>query len=278
MADLRLVTFIVLAVLVASTTYYSVLHETYLDTSNPLLTHLPHPLSKTHYFANKANFLNVYFIKKAWAWTTGTFFLLWITSPPSIQTRERVWKWVAHTAMWLIFTAWFFGPALLERLVVVSGGECILALPTGDPITVPVEFCFTRTPLSLSSHPELFAASSGFTTSDWRAIPRLRRGHDVSGHLFLITMAVLFLTDQLRYSLRTANRGMIHTTAVVANIMLILTWIFAAFTTCLYFHSPLEKVTGFILGASCFAITLLPEVEAAEKAKKAEKAKQQKQN
>jgi len=32
-----------------------------------LLCYLPHPLHNSEYFASKTNFLNVYFIKKAWS-------------------------------------------------------------------------------------------------------------------------------------------------------------------------------------------------------------------
>ncbi|KAG6842144.1 hypothetical protein C0991_001637 [Blastosporella zonata] len=246
MGDVRLVVFSALGALAFFATAYSVVYNTYLDTSNPLLTHLPHPLSKSHYFANKANFLNAYFIKKAWGWTSAAFCLSWITSPPTIKTNERVVKWVVQTGMWLIFTAWFFGPALFERIIVASGGECILALPTGDTLTVPLELCFSRSQLSLTSHPELFVASSSFVPSvDWRAVPRLRRGHDISGHIFLLTMSIMFLTDQLRYSLRLAHRGALHTVAVVANALLIAIWFLATYTTCLYFHAPFEKATGF---------------------------------
>ncbi|KAG6833562.1 hypothetical protein H0H87_005213 [Tephrocybe sp. NHM501043] len=279
MADVRLAVFAALASLAFLATVYSVAYNTYLDTSNPLLTHLPHPLSKSHYFANKANVLNVYFIKKAWGWTSAAFFFSWITSPSSIRTRERVVKWGVQTGMWLIFTAWFFGPAVLERLIVASGGECVLSLPTGDSITVPVELCFTRSQLSPASHPELFVTTSGFAPSvDWRAIPRLRRGHDVSGHIFLLTMAILFLTDQVRYSLRLTHRRTLHTIAVAANVILIAIWFLATYTTCLYFHEPFEKITGFILGAACFVITLIPEVEAAEKQSMAEKLKMTKES
>jgi len=275
MPDVRLVVFCSLAVVVASATVYSVLHDTYLDTSNPLLTHLPHPLGKTHYYANKANYLNVYFIKKAWAWTSAAFLFSWITSPPSTRTAERVWKWVAQTAMWLVFTTWFFGPSLFERAILASGGECLLTLPAGDLVVVPAEHCFTKSYLSPQNHPHLFAATSALAPN-WSATPRLRRGHDISGHIFLLIMSTLFLVDQLRFSFRVDRRSALHTVATVLNIALIGLWLFATYTTSLYFHSPLEKVTGFLLGASCFVITLLPEVERAEKIKKAEKMKQSK--
>ncbi|KAG5648559.1 hypothetical protein DXG03_003170 [Asterophora parasitica] len=287
MPDFRLTVFSALAVITVGATLYSVKYKTYLDTSNPLLTHLPHPLAKTHYYANKSNYLNVYFIKKGWAWTTGAFFLSWLTSPASTKTTDRVWKWVGETLMWLIFTRWFFGPALLERAIVVTGGQCVLALPTGDTVTVPVANCLTRTQLSPSTHPDIFTA---FTTPlDWRAVPRLRSGHDVSGHIFLLTMSTLFLADQLRYSFRLPQRSVLHTFAMVANVALMGIWLFATYTTSLYFHSPLEKFTGFcafparlllliladtldlsiVLGVTSFVVILLPEVEADAQRKKA---------
>ena len=74
-------TIIALSTIVLFGTAYSVVYSTYLDTSNPLLTHLPHPLHKTHYFASKKNLLNVLFIKKLWGWTSAAFLALYFTSP-----------------------------------------------------------------------------------------------------------------------------------------------------------------------------------------------------
>lgn len=245
MPEVRLTVFSALVIISVTATFYSVTHDTFLDTSNPLLTHLPHPLSHTHYFANKSNFLNVYFIKKAWAWTSAVFLFSWFTSPLTTRTAQRMWKWVAETVIWLIFTGWFFGPALFERVILASGGECVLALPNGDPITIPVEYCLSRIHLSPTSHPSLFISTSTIPPQNWSAMPRLRKGHDISGHIFLLTMSTLFLADQLQYSLRFTKRGGLHTVAMIANLALIGVWLFATYTTCVYFHSPLEKASGF---------------------------------
>jgi len=242
-------------------TVYSVVNHTYLDTSNPLLAHLPHPLGHIHYFAHKSNFLNVYFIKIAWGWTTAAFFFLWLTGPSGTRTGGRIAKWVIETGVWLVFTSWFFGPALLERVVIASGGECLLSLPSGDHVSVPPKFCFSKSIISPTSHPELFQAASlqsPIPPIDWRATPRLRRGHDVSGHIFLLTVSVLFLADQLRYTLRVGQRSIWHKVAIVANIALIGIWLFASWTTALYYHTPLEKFSGYVLGVAGFAITQLP--------------------
>lgn len=245
MFDLRFISFLAITSVVLYGTVHSVKYHTYLDTSNPLLTHLPHPLHADHYFATKSNFLNVYFIKNAWAWTTAAFFFSWLTSPPTIRTKERVFKWVVETAVFVLFTGWFFGPALLERVIASTGGECVLVLPAGGIVSVPQEYCFTKSTVSPSTHPNLFAAPFLLPSADWKAVPRLRRGHDVSGHIFLLTMSVLFLADQLQSSFQVARWSPWHKRAIVANVSLILIWLFASYTTSIFFHSPFEKFTGY---------------------------------
>ncbi|KAF9469958.1 Fat storage-inducing transmembrane protein [Collybia nuda] len=258
MPDVRHAALIAISITVLAGTSYSVLNNTYLDTSNPLLTHLPHPLSNTHYYANKSNFLNVYFIKKAWAWTSAVFLFSWFTSPPNTRTMRRMLKWAVETGVWLMFTNWFFGPALLERVVLASGGECLVASPSGEVVTVPTEYCLSKSYISPSSHPTLFSTfSPNSLPRDWNAIPRLRKGHDVSGHIFLLTMSVLFLADQLRYSAHSKKRSTWNNAAICANVFLIVVWLFATWTTSLYFHSPSEKVTGYLLGISGFTLTQL---------------------
>ncbi|KAK7005640.1 inositol phospholipid synthesis and fat-storage-inducing TM-domain-containing protein [Favolaschia claudopus] len=242
-------------------TLYSVVYDTYLDTSNPLLTHLPHPLAKSHFWANKANPLNVYFIKKAWGWTSAAFLLAWSTGSPSSRTVVRLTRWLTATAFWLLFTAWFFGPALFERIVIASGGECVLLLPSGDPMSLPAEYCHTRASVSPATHPTLFTSSSPSSfvlPQGWQATPRLRRGHDVSGHIFLLTLSVLLLAQQLGPSYSLTRWSLPHTVAVWANMALISIWLFASGTTSVYFHSPSEKITGYLLGLACFWLAQIP--------------------
>ncbi|KAF9012463.1 inositol phospholipid synthesis and fat-storage-inducing TM-domain-containing protein [Cyathus striatus] len=242
-------------------TAYSVLYNTYLDTSSPLLSHLPHPLSEVHYFASKSNFLNVWFIKKAWAWTTGAFLVSFLTAPSQARTTDRIVRYLTLTAFWVLFTTWFFGPALLERATLFSGGECIIPLPSGDPITVPNEYCFHRSTITPASHPDLFVTTTVLPL-EWRVVPRIRKGHDLSGHIFLLTMSVLFLADQLRPSFTATSWTFIHKCAIGANIALMGIWLFAAYTTSVYFHTPFEKLTGYILGLAAFYVSQLSWINA----------------
>ncbi|CAL1707717.1 unnamed protein product [Somion occarium] len=245
----------VLTTVIVYGTIHSVLNDTYLDTSNPLLTHLPHPLHATHYFANKKNILNIYFIKQVWAWTTAAFFFLFATSPRTTRTYHRVAQYFVETGVWLVFTSWFFGPSLLDRFVTSTGGECVLVLPSGGILGVPHEFCYTQSTLSPTTHPALFGAPFTLPDPTWFGRPRLRKGHDVSGHMFLLTMSLLFLADQLRYSFarirspsgkeESVQWSRLHRYAVFTNIVVLSVLLFSVYTTSVYFHTPFEKMTGF---------------------------------
>ncbi|KAF9024831.1 hypothetical protein BDZ89DRAFT_1068769 [Hymenopellis radicata] len=209
----------------------------------------------THYWASKSNFLNVYFIKYAWGWTSAAFLALWATSPPSSRTASRLAKWTAETCAWLVFTSWFFGPALIERFIVASGGDCFVSLPSGEVITVPQEYCFQKTPINPVDHASLLASSqaSFSVPPEWRGKPRLRKGHDISGHIFLLTMASLFSSTSF-----SEPWSALHTYAVWANVALVGLWLLASCTTSIYFHSPFEKITGLLLGIASFSITQIP--------------------
>ncbi|KIY67173.1 hypothetical protein CYLTODRAFT_338581, partial [Cylindrobasidium torrendii FP15055 ss-10] len=260
--DARVSSIAAVSAIVIFGTLYSVAYDTYMDTSNPFISHLPHHLASTTYFASKSNWLNVYFIKYSWGWTTAAFFLLWSTSPPSARTTSRLAKWAVETAIWVAFTSWFFGPALVERFVVASGADCYLNLPSGELLTVPHEFCFNKAAIRPAEHPELFEAAS-LTTSFpdmWRARPRFRKGHDISGHIFLLTMSTLFLVDQLRATLnrRGGTVSARHTYAIWANVGLVLLWMFAICTTSLYFHTAFEKFSGLLVGLAAFGVSQIP--------------------
>ncbi|KAI0057995.1 hypothetical protein BV25DRAFT_1830544 [Artomyces pyxidatus] len=262
--DLRVVVAALTLLVVFQGTYHSIQNSTYLDTSNPLLTSLPHPLSGTHYFASKKNPLNTIFLKRAWGWTTAVFLPLLLTSPPHPPRLRRTAQYILATSTWILFTMWFFGPALLTRLTVASGGECVLHLPGahGTYVPIPAEYCASRTPVTIASHPHLFPlpvlVDAVGAPEGWTIVPRLRRGHDVSGHVFLLTLSALFLADQLRQSFKAPTWSRAHAYAASATSALVSLWLFSLWVTSVYFHSPLEKASGYLLGVACFAVVQLP--------------------
>lgn len=257
MPDVRRVTYVALSSVLLLGTIYSVVNHTYLDTSDPLvaLGTVKHPLHDVSYFARKTNVLNTVFIKRAWGWTSAAFFSLWLTHPTAgrrigMSGRERLLKWIAATSVWLVFAAWFFGPAIIDRIIAASGGECVVRLPSGKVQSVPVQYCIERSILSPATHPELFFAPPLVLPdmqSDWRTRPRMMRGHDVSGHVFLLTMSLLFLADMIRPSLALSShmRSTAHNIALIGSGVLMTIWLFSEFITSVYFHTPEEKFTGY---------------------------------
>ncbi|KAI1796511.1 inositol phospholipid synthesis and fat-storage-inducing TM-domain-containing protein [Ganoderma leucocontextum] len=259
LSSIRLLAVTATASIVLVGTIYSVVYDTYLDTSNPLVTALPHHLHATHYFASKKNPLNIYFTKKLWLWTTSAFLFLYMTSPSTARSRRRIVQFALATTVWLAFTSWFFGPPVFERLTASTGGECTLHLPSGAAVTIPKEYCFTRSTVSVATHTSLFPAAIFIPEGEWTGTPRLRKGHDVSGHVFLLTLSTLFLLDQLRWSFARQSGGpSSHKAGVAFTSVVIAMSLVALYTTSVYFHSPFEKFTGYVLGLASSALVQLP--------------------
>ena len=252
--DHRTLTFVLLVSTLAAGIAYSVHYNTYLDTSDPLIAHLPHPSHSDSYFARKSNVFNQVFVKKAWGWTSLAFLLIYATSPSEKRSLTRMGTWFATTWLWGTFTAWFFGPPLFERLLAYSGAECMVVVPpttlANDPpylLNVPLEYCHTKSTVGIDTHPALFTSMLMLPAETWRGRPKLYRGHDVSGHIFLLTLCTFFLADQIAISLkpRPVVFSRVHAAALNAALALLGIWWWMTLTTAVYFHTPIEKVTGF---------------------------------
>lgn len=152
--------------------------------------------SPVNYFARKNNVFNLYFVKVGWLWTTVAFaslllaqptyhFTSSLLSPQQQQTRFRrclqaFLRYVLATATWYLMTQWFFGPAIIDRSFVVTGGKCEEVLnevgkAAADPnASVQLEALFT-------------AAACKTAGGAWRG------GHDISGHVFMLVLATAIL-------------------------------------------------------------------------------------
>ncbi|KZT19073.1 hypothetical protein NEOLEDRAFT_1142586 [Neolentinus lepideus HHB14362 ss-1] len=49
-----------------------------------------------------------------------------------------------------------------------------------------------------------------------------------------------------------------HRYSVAFFSVLLALWLFSSYTTSVYFYSPLEKFTGYLLGVAGFSVTLAP--------------------
>lgn len=120
-------------------------------------------------FAQRGNFINKYFIKYAWGWTTlawlGLAFTLRAPTPKNEANQRSVdaakgkarddspartpedqgatiasplskslLRYLIATASWAIFALWLFGPSLMERIFTLSGGVCLPRQPEADAL------------------------------------------------------------------------------------------------------------------------------------------------
>lgn len=147
-------------------------------------------------------------------------------------------KLLIATVYWFYLTqaTWFVigtGPSLSQYMLTASGGKCV-DYATGIP------------------HEGGECRGSGLYFAN---------GHDVSGHVFLLTYASLLLLTVISRSLPFLYTSIFHRSSknispdrllsiphtVVTSLVVTLTllWEWMLIMTCLYFHTPLEKLTGF---------------------------------
>lgn len=214
------------------------------------------------YFAQKHNLFNVLFVKIGWLWISSAFVVFLFThgGPPAVLTPRRVQALVRFslvTAWWVAVTKWFFGPPLMDRTFVLTGGAC-----EGDVAI-------------------LTGAACKVAGGRWNG------GHDISGHVFLLVLGSTFLWMEVLYvallssgvpeerSILTGRDGTEVKSADVervpgdeakdirgipmlafrlALVVLALSW-FMLFMTAAYFHTWVEKVWSISSMLSRFTLT-----------------------
>ena len=167
--------------------------------------------SNPRHLSDRRNWVNVYFVKKAWFWNSLCTLLIALTLKPyaggvrgegnrtpvprrvqSLQdliSSKTFLRWAEATLGWFFFAMWFFGPSLFERYLINSGAECYMHKR-------PVErtLCKQRAWVHAHTHPELFAGLPEHVTT---ARPGWSGGHDVSGHTFILVLGMLLILENL---------------------------------------------------------------------------------
>lgn len=137
--------------------------------------------SAPSYFARKSNMFNVYFVKRGWGWTTAAV-LAFVLSHPAVSSprakAQAVARWAAVTAWWVLVVQWCFGAPMIDRGFRWTGGKCDVAelgLMTGTADTAAA----------------LTAVACKASGGKWRG------GHDISGHVFLLTLGSAMLMNEV---------------------------------------------------------------------------------
>jgi hypothetical protein len=187
----------------------------------------PSPATSESYFSQKGNLINVVFVKYGWFWTTAAF-MLHLSRLRNSSKAKAFLRWGLATAWWIVVTQWFFGPPLMDRAFLSTGGAC----QTLDQVNQA-----GRDALDMSKG-ELWLTSAACKLHGGR----WTGGHDISGHVFLLTHASLFLWSEILPFLRTGwIRGGVESSAVLGLLGM---WWWMLLMTGIYFHTWREKV-GF---------------------------------
>ncbi|KAH8692818.1 putative inositol phospholipid biosynthesis protein Scs3 [Talaromyces proteolyticus] len=260
-------------------------HPRTFETASPLTPSLasdlnlstePHP-SPVNYFARKNNIFNLYFVKIGWVWITVTFLALLLTQPTytkapsglrSKRTAHALVRYSIVTAAWFLTTQWFFGPAVIDRTFVLTGGKCDNLPPVRASPDTWEELKVILT-----------AAACKAAGGAWKG------GHDVSGHVFMLVLGSAFLVFEAvgasRCYLGAAagadgkakdDEGEEQTTIDDTTInplpalALRFAWVVAGlswwmlFMTAIFFHTWLEKLSGLVISLAVIYVTyLLPQ-------------------
>ncbi|KAF3928973.1 hypothetical protein ABW19_dt0201255 [Dactylella cylindrospora] len=202
------------------------------------------------YFSRKGNIFNVMFVKRGWLWTTIAFLIhvFNLRHPNKSQARVKaLTRWGLATVAWILVTQWFFGPPLMDRTFVLTGGACqprlnegLDTFSTGRKFAVTVEEAFT-------------SATCKVAGGSWSG------GHDLSGHTFMLTHASLFLWSEILPKIVDSWWG---TSITPRNASLLAAewygvhwfvwcilglWWWMLLMTSVYFHTWPEKVTGWLV-------------------------------
>ncbi|KAF9308606.1 hypothetical protein BG003_010829 [Podila horticola] len=236
------------------------------------------------YFSSKSNIFNMLFVKNGWGWTS-LVFLLYVaivfgkaliqenrpigqgqqrhralgidtnivdqeTSPSSSLSSEArtsalrsplsgpgrnvdslpsniivkaLIRWGLATLYWWLISQWFFGPGIFDRVFVLTGGSC-----------------------SVDGHWSQYHCRRNH--GNWSG------GVDISGHMFLLTHAWLFLMEELSVFLnvpqawanlrdRRGSRYAVYAVAALCSL-----WWWMLLMTSVYYHHLTEKLTGLFFG------------------------------
>ncbi|KAJ4169830.1 hypothetical protein NW754_005977 [Fusarium falciforme] len=222
------------------------------------------------YFALKSNIFNVVFVKRGWAWITVAFALFIFTHPSTADAGRRlraVLRWAAVTTIWILVTQWCFGLALIDRGFRWSGGRCELArreIEMGDS--------------GLGEMVTSVACKAA--GGKWKG------GHDISGHVFLLSLGTAFLMQEVGWAVGrwlgqdeercvVMSDGALKSANVEAQtsqerveepslgvggkfavgVMGLSVWMLLM--TAIYFHTWFEKFTGLLTAATGFYIVYI---------------------
>ncbi|XP_075911171.1 uncharacterized protein LOC116937892 [Petromyzon marinus] len=161
------------------------------------------------YFAHKRNFVNVFFVKRAWGWMLLPLVPLVAVTAGGVGGAPQRGGLGPHAARLLVATAvWFVATETFGHLDRITGScDTGLATAATTATTAAAATAATTTTTTAAAPPAPLAAG------DRRECQRLGgswSGVDISGHAFLLTYCLLLGVEELRGALAFTERQRAH--------------------------------------------------------------------
>lgn len=178
-----------------------------------------------NYFSYKRNIFNTVFVKYGWFWTTIVYFYH-VSRLRRTPIQQAFTRWGLATLWWYFVTQWCFGPPLMDRAFLITGGTCDIVQ---DPVKAAASD-MSDTRIILTS------AACKIAKGTWKG------GHDLSGHVFLLVHASLFLWNEIMPVLQVGTARHWRHWATSATCGLLVLWWWMLVMTGVHFHTWREKV------------------------------------
>ncbi|CAK9441211.1 uncharacterized protein LODBEIA_P50800 [Lodderomyces beijingensis] len=171
-----------------------------------------------NYYNDKGNFINQFFVKRGWGWTTLVILVFYVahvvpklysttrhTNGKSTQEDEPeerntmvllkgALRYVLVTAWWYLFTQWCFGLPIMDKVFVFTGGVCTLEQATPQEAHRHHSYHASIARHFIQDLEDSVWKSSSVSSYHCRKIKgNWIGGHDPSGHVFLLIHASLYL-------------------------------------------------------------------------------------
>ena len=210
-----------------------------------------------NYFTSRGNLVNTYFVKQGWFWTMLTYTNLVLTKAKKRVLQRKsllisIMRVSLITICWLLFTQWFFGPPLMDRIFLLTGGQCTNIEQSSIPGALKSLFEGTLPTTggqSFSSR-AISSASCRRLKGSWEG------GHDPSGHVFLLTLSsTLLIVESIELYTREDNlvqeilaenlswlQLIVH--PIMLTLVVVLTGLSMLLMTIVKYHSLKEQLGG----------------------------------
>jgi len=199
-------------------------------------------------YTKKRSVVNKYFAKLAWAWTTLAIFVFYLFSQKTKKSKvNALIRYIIATLYWFILCRWAFGLSVFNRIQ-RQYGKCEVPSKTKG------------------ENESSFISTTSFNCTSVHKGRWI--GFDVSGHVFLLIHASLFLLEETWPVLRKQVFHLLNTSTPIEKkrkagkvccaclfcLVFVILWFYTLCITTTHYHHFREKILGFLFPALYWVI------------------------